>query len=58
MAKKWAAVKADELPDEHLKNRVLAFPSATSIVVGSTTFSLKTGLLEKGRQRFANVSVI
>jgi hypothetical protein len=50
--------QSDELPDEHLKKRVLAFPSATSIVLGSTTFSLKTGLLEKGRQRFANVSVI
>jgi hypothetical protein len=50
--------QSDELPDEHLKNRVLAFPSAISIVVGSTTFSLKTCLLEKGRQRFANVSVI
>jgi hypothetical protein len=39
--------QSDELPDKHLKNRVLAFPSAISIVVGSTTFSLKPCLLER-----------
>jgi hypothetical protein len=50
--------QSDELPDEHLKNRVLAFPSVISMVVGPTTFSLKPFLLEKGRQRFANDSVI
>jgi hypothetical protein len=33
--------QSDKLPDEHLKNRVLAFPSVISIVVGSTTFSSK-----------------
>jgi hypothetical protein len=44
--------------DAHLENRVLMFPSVTSMVVASTIFNVKNGLLENGSQRLPSVSVI
>jgi len=47
----------DWLRAEHLKKRLLIFPSVISIVVGSTTLSVNDRL-EKGSQRLPSDSVI
>jgi hypothetical protein len=46
------------LLEKHLENRVLMFPSVTSMVVASTIFNMKNGLLNKGGQRLPSDSVI
>jgi uncharacterized protein (DUF1330 family) len=50
--------QSEGLLDAHFDNRVLMFPSVTSMVVGSTIFNVKNGLLENGSQRLPSVSVI
>ena len=50
--------QSDGLMDAHLDSRMLMFPSVTSMVVASTIFNVKNGLLGKGSQRLPLDSVI
>jgi hypothetical protein len=50
--------QSEGLLDAHLDNRVLMFPSVTSMVVASAILNVKTGLLAKGSHRPRNDSVI
>jgi hypothetical protein len=50
--------QSEGLMDAHLDSRVLMFPSVTSMVVASTIFKVKDGLLGKGSQRLPLDSVI